>query len=234
MKRKLLLLWALIVCLSTGNWGVLSEETGDDGMCRDDGSCMGDGLALTCIDLPGKRSGKEWFDGTNGCKEFEQADKDGLMFCSKFGSGDFGEGSAKDQCCTCGGGARPKAQPVHFQDDSEIPPICPNPIPNIPNIAFAGYREKPWFHQINLAFPGVQLVHERPYVFVVDAFINEADCALLIEKAEENLKADESNQCSIEGGKLQGARTSKRPMTRNEEVMPLRHKIASLANLDES
>ena len=87
MMRKLLLLWAV------GNWGVLSEVTGDDGMCRDDGMCMGDGLvptfAPTCIDLPGTRSGKAWFDGTNGCKKFEQADKNGLMFCSKFGSGDL-------------------------------------------------------------------------------------------------------------------------------------------------
>ena len=77
-------------------------------MCRDDESCIGEGLAPTCIDLPGTRSGKEWFDGTNGCKLFEQADKDGLMFCSKFGSGDLGEGSAEDRCCTCGGGGAAK------------------------------------------------------------------------------------------------------------------------------
>ena len=46
---------------------------------------------------------------------------------------------------------------------------------------FAAYLECPWFHKINTAWPGLQLVHELPYIFVAPNFLSEAECASLLE-----------------------------------------------------
>ncbi len=57
-------------------------------------------------------------------------------------------------------------------------------------------------------------------IFIVDDFIGEEDCKLLIAKAEKTLKPDEFNTFSVDGEDKGGTRTSKRSMTRDEEVRP--------------
>jgi hypothetical protein len=75
--------------------------------------------APTCVDLPHAITGDTWHDGTNDCAKFEEADARGDMWCHKYGKFDLnGEGKAQDQCCTCGGGSRPKPKAVHFQGPS--------------------------------------------------------------------------------------------------------------------
>ena len=200
-----------------------------------DGSCSEDSVEATfsCVDLPCARSGATWNDGKNGCAQFEKFEALGDRWCMEYGSHDLnGEGTAQDKCCTCGGGRRPEPRPVHFQDASDIPPKCQNPSPDFPNLDYAKYREQPWFHQINLTLPNVQLVHEEPYIFIVDDFLTERECELLIKKAEVNLKKDEFNTRGLEGYEKGGTRTSSRSITKDSEVMPLRHKIAALTNLE--
>ena len=44
----------------------------------------------------------------------------------------------------------------------------PSRAPNLsyPNLDFSRYRAQRLFHPIDLAHPGLQLVHEEPYIFV--------------------------------------------------------------------
>ena len=50
-------------------------------------------------------------------------------------------------------------------------------------LPFDRFRRQSLFHQIDLSFPGLQLVHERPYIFIVNHFLSAAECSLLIAKA---------------------------------------------------
>ncbi|KAJ8613567.1 hypothetical protein CTAYLR_002222 [Chrysophaeum taylorii] len=48
---------------------------------------------------------KGWSDGTNGCDKYAQHEELGEEWCAKYGHIDGGFGSARDECCACGGGS---------------------------------------------------------------------------------------------------------------------------------
>lgn len=52
-----------------------------------------------------------------------------------------------------------------------------------PDLPFDGYSQQTLFPQINLSFPGLQLVHEKPYIFIVNNFMSPGECERLIHKA---------------------------------------------------
>eukprot|EP01047_Picozoa_sp_COSAG01_P098837 COSAG01_NODE_28958_length_648_cov_1.570128_1_plen_216_part_11 len=52
-----------------------------------------------------------------------------------------------------------------------------------PNLSFDGYARQMLFPKINLSFPGLQLVHEKPYIFIVNNFMSRHECERLIRKA---------------------------------------------------
>lgn len=60
---------------------------------------------------------------------------------------------------------------------------APNlPEQTFPDLPFDGYAECKLFPQINLRSPGLQLIRERPYIFVVNEFLSQEECDALIAK----------------------------------------------------
>mmetsp|Transcript_46678 Transcript_46678/g.77225 ORF Transcript_46678/g.77225 Transcript_46678/m.77225 type:complete len:343 (+) Transcript_46678:145-1173(+) len=57
---------------------------------------------------------------------------------------------------------------------------CINPLLDYPNLCFDGYGSQPFFHQINLNYPNLQLIHENPYIFVVRDFLCDELCDILV------------------------------------------------------
>ena len=68
-------------------------------------------------------------------------------------------------------------------DGDDAQRFAPNP--SYANLPLDGYRRQRMFPQINTGFPGLQLIHERPFLFVVNGFLSSVECALLLQKAKE-------------------------------------------------
>ena len=100
------------------------------------------------------------------------------------------------------------------------------PLDILPYLPFHGYEAQPWFHKINTQFPGLQLVHELPYVFVVPHFLTESECTSLVMHKALSLE----QQPSATGKAQQGDRTSTTVYASDESVSWLRDRIARLVN----
>ena len=50
------------------------------------------------------------------------------------------------------------------------------------SLPFDRYLEQHNFHHIDVTYPGVQLINEEPFIFVVHDFLSSAECASLIDK----------------------------------------------------
>ena len=48
--------------------------------------------------------------------------------------------------------------------------------PRYPSYSFKNYLENPFFPQINTSYPGLQLIHQEPYIFVINNFYNLCAC----------------------------------------------------------
>lgn len=68
-------------------------------------------------------------------------------------------------------------------DGDDAQRFAPNP--SYANLPLDGYRRQRMFPQINTGYPGLQLIHERPFLFVVNGFLSSVECALLLQKAKE-------------------------------------------------
>ena len=103
--------------------------------------------------------------------------------------------------------------------------------PNLsyPNLEFGRYRAQRLFHPIDLAHPGLQLVHEEPYIFVCHNFLSAAECALLIDKAQ-TAPLDQQ----LVGESSASHRTSTGCVLHRDESQQLRRRIAALANVGEA
>ena len=101
--------------------------------------------------------------------------------------------------------------------------------PRYPNLPLDGYRGQGLFHKINLEYPGLQLVHEKPYIFVVNNFISQDECRILLQKAK-NLAPQTSAQA--EGDKE--TRKSTGCVLHNEEVPRLLERMAQLVRVPQS
>ena len=99
---------------------------------------------------------------------------------------------------------------------------------DFPRLPFDGYLNNPDFHAIDTTFPGLQLVSEEPYIFVVPNFLNKDEAAALVEKMEQSTSREIASSEKLL--KL-GDRTSSSVIPRNDEVPGIRQRIASLANV---
>ena len=95
--------------------------------------------------------------------------------------------------------------------------------PRHANLSFEGYRRQKMFPQINTSFPGLQLIHEKPYMFVVNGFLSPVECALLLQKAKKM-----TPQHSRGTGNKIGKRKSSGVQLHVEEVPEFRARIANL------
>ena len=47
------------------------------------------------------------------------------------------------------------------------------------------YRAQRAFHHLDLSYPGLDLVHKEPYIFVVHDFLSSSECTQLLSLAGE-------------------------------------------------
>jgi hypothetical protein len=98
-----------------------------------------------------------------------------------------------------------------------------------PSLPLAEYQGQNLFHQIDLGYPGLQLVRERPYIFIVNQFLSDEECELLLAKAG---AASLSQQ--LVGESDAAARTSTGCCLHRAEVPGFRSRVARLARVPES
>jgi len=121
----------------------------------------------------------------------------------------------------------PKEQQEHDEEESSYDTVHkaeqrPTQNPNFPDLPFDGYLQCPLFPRINVEYPGLQLVHERPYIFIVNDFLTQEECQRLIDKASTGMKT----QTYSELGK--GVRNSTGVVCQDEEVPRFREKVMEL------
>ena len=92
-----------------------------------------------------------------------------------------------------------------------------------PSLPLDGYHEQQCFHRINTAFPGVQLINEHPYIFVVNDFTNAAECQALMD-----LYASAPQQLSATAPAQEARRTSTSVFPGATELAWLRQRIADV------
>ena len=99
---------------------------------------------------------------------------------------------------------------------------APSTTPRLPTMQ--RYRASA-FHQIDVSFPGLRLVSEEPFIFVVDGFLSSDEADQLAEKMAAAPDARPSSEKLLQ----LGDRDSTSVILRNDEVPGLRHRIAKLA-----
>jgi hypothetical protein len=95
--------------------------------------------------------------------------------------------------------------------------------PSHANLSFEGYRRQKTSPQINTDYPGLQLINEKPYMFLVNGFLSQVECALMLRKAKEM-----TPQHSRRAGNKIGKRKSSGAQLHPEEVPEFRARIANL------
>jgi len=100
-----------------------------------------------------------------------------------------------------------------------------------PDLSMDNYLANPFFHKINTEYPGLQLIHEDPFVFVVNNFLTDDECDHLVQKAMAGTISNgrEALRPQIGGGAV--VRTSSGAVCENEEVPTIRQKMSDLANV---
>jgi len=103
-----------------------------------------------------------------------------------------------------------------------------------PNLSLDRYEMQRFFHGINTRVPGLQLVHEWPYIFVVDKFLSDSECDELVKKMIFSSEQKNSGSDAHGGAPQRDAdtRTSMSVVARNTEVAGIRRRLAGLANVD--
>ena len=105
------------------------------------------------------------------------------------------------------------------------PSSPPAPNPRYPDLPLDRYLASPYFHRINASYPGLQLVHEEPYIFVVNGFLTDDECDRLVAKAEAGGEGGWGRQ--VGGGPV--VRTSGGVVCEDGEVPSIRRKMMDLA-----
>jgi len=83
------------------------------------------------------------------------------------------------------------------------------------------------FPEIDLSHPGLQLVHERPYIFLIHDFLSPTECDDLIAKASAGLQ----RQTFDNRGTSNGKRTSEGVICENEEIPGFQRKVLRLTRV---
>ena len=100
------------------------------------------------------------------------------------------------------------------------------------SLPFASFRACRIFQPIDLTWPRLQLVHERPFIFLVPGFFSFAECAALRSKAASSSALLPQGFDNTDA-RTTGARTSAGCTLQNSEVRQLRQRIAQLTQLPE-
>jgi len=95
-----------------------------------------------------------------------------------------------------------------------------------PNLPLDSYLQSPFFHRININYPGLQMVRERPFIFVVHDFLTKEECAALVSKAEPGLC-----RTQLFDQRGTGKRTSSGVVCDSSEIPSFRKKMVELANV---
>lgn len=88
------------------------------------------------------------------------------------------------------------------------------------------YQRDPAFHHIDLNYPGLTLVTEQPYIFLIPNFVSEQEADALVAKMDWSDPEPSSEKLS-----RLGERTSVSVLAQDEEVAQLRGRIARLAQV---
>ena len=100
-------------------------------------------------------------------------------------------------------------------------------LPPFPPLPCDGYLAQRLFHQINTSYPGVRLVHESPYIFLVPDFLSSTECDQLIALQAASEERGPSATCAEQSV----IRTSTTVIPPLGTVHWLRDPIAKLANV---
>jgi hypothetical protein len=96
--------------------------------------------------------------------------------------------------------------------------------PRYPDLPFDTYLANPFFQKINTEYPGLQLIHTEPFVFIVNDFFTPDECSQLRDKAMQGFLRPQ-----IGGGTV--VRTSSGVVCTHEEVPTLQDKMMALTNV---
>lgn len=93
--------------------------------------------------------------------------------------------------------------------------------PRYPSYSFEKYLENPFFQQINTTFPGLQLIHQEPYIFIINNFLTPNECSRLRAKADNGMLRPQIGDGSV-------TRTSSGVVCTREEVPTIQQKMMDL------
>ena len=96
--------------------------------------------------------------------------------------------------------------------------------PPYPDLPLDGYQAQPYFHQIDGAWPGVQLINEDPYIIICQDFLTGDECAELIKAFSLSTKQASSSRFLAQTT----SRTSTSVVQNDSDVSWLRYRIAAL------
>eukprot|EP00802_Teleaulax_amphioxeia_P022507 Tamp_22961.p1 GENE.Tamp_22961~~Tamp_22961.p1 ORF type:complete len:320 (+),score=59.05 Tamp_22961:3-962(+) len=96
----------------------------------------------------------------------------------------------------------------------------------LPCLCSDRYREQQRFHHINLSFPGVQMVREEPFVFVIHDFVSAAECDMLISM----IRSSQQQPSATASAQVE-RRTSTSMYPKPDEVQWLRERMAAATNV---
>ena len=105
--------------------------------------------------------------------------------------------------------------------------VGPRFSPEYPNLLSEYALEGPGFHEINLAYPGIQLINTKPNIFIVNELFTQDECDRLMSKSKQHLRK------SIVGGsdgkmRHSETRTSTAAVVPQREVPTMISKLGSL------
>jgi len=96
-------------------------------------------------------------------------------------------------------------------------------IAGYPCLPLDRYLGQSYFHRINVNYPGLQLVSEEPYIFLVKDFLTAPECEKLMLKIVTNVQKPSSPN--------DAGRTSSSVIARNDELRGVREKIGRLTDV---
>lgn len=98
--------------------------------------------------------------------------------------------------------------------------------PAYPDLPLDKYLANPYFAKIRTDYPGLQLIHEEPFLFLVHDFLTADECARLRRKADTGTLRPQFGGGAVE-------RTSSGVVCVNDEVPTLRTKLQTLTGVSD-
>lgn len=94
------------------------------------------------------------------------------------------------------------------------------------------YTPEPGFHRVNLSFPRLRILHEKPHIFCVDQFLSESECGRLLDKANcANLRRSCQTNYRTGASYVSGLRTSSHCILSQREAPSIISRLEELCRL---